>query len=94
MLDAALPEPPATPADATVAKSSDEDSTKTPEDPHAAIRKQATVWDGWVFTVPSWRANQFAKLFGVDTGPASPPPGLNLPGGMPPMMMPPPGVTP
>jgi hypothetical protein len=88
MLDAALPEPPATaapaptpeaapateaapaatdaktPADGTVAKSSDEDSTKTPEDPHAAIRKQAAAWDGWVFTVPSWRANQFAKLFG------------------------------
>jgi hypothetical protein len=94
MLDAALPEPPATPADGTVEKSSDEDSTKTPEDPHAAIRKQATAWDGWVFTVPSWRANQFAQLFGVDTGTASPPPGLSLPGGMPPMMMPPPGATP
>ncbi|MBU3727786.1 MAG: DUF4340 domain-containing protein [Phycisphaerales bacterium] len=86
--------PAAPTTDAPVEKSSAEDSTTTPQDPHAAIRTQAAAWDGWVFTVPSWRANQFAKLFGVDTGPASPPSGLSLPGGMPPMMMPPPGVTP
>ena len=94
MLDAALPEPA---ADGAVAKSSDESSTKAPDDPFASVRKQSATWDGWVFTVPSWRANQLGRIFG-DPAPAAPSapgmpgaPMMTMPGRSgPPMLMPPP----
>ncbi len=107
MLDAALPEPAAAPAadaasppaaptaDGAVEKSSDESSTKAPEDPFASVRKQSATWDGWVFTVPSWRANQLGRLFG-DPAPAAPSsPMMTMPGGSaPPLLMPSPAPNP
>ena len=105
MLDAALPEPAAVAAapaaDSAVAKSSDESSTKAPEDAFAKVRTQSATWSGWVFTVPSWRASQLGRLFG-DPAPAAPSapgmpgaPMMTMPGGSsPPMMLPPPTAGP
>jgi hypothetical protein len=104
MLDAALPEP-AAPAAATtdgaVEKSSDESSTKAPEDPFARVRTLSATWNGWVFTVPSWRASQLGRLFG-DPAPAAPSapgmpgaPMMTMPGGSsPPMLLPPTAAAP
>jgi len=105
MLDAALPEPAAVAAapatDGAVAKSSDESSTKAPEDPFTKVRTQSATWSGWVFTVPSWRASQLGRLFG-DPAPAAPSapgmpgaPMMTMPGGSsPPMLLPPTAAAP
>ena len=82
--------------DSAVAKSSDESSTKAPEDAFAKVRTQSATWNGWVFTVPSWRASQLGRLFG-DPAPAAPSapgmpgaPMMTMPGGSsPPIMLPP-----